>query len=315
MGLTLFCCTHKDTTLILHIQIKTVIFFQTKIMKISLEPTLTCVAKLEVDTNADHTRKKRERRHKMFLDHKGLTTGKASCLGGKLLHCGRRVEQQNYWCETIGSHGGQEKSESWKGGANGEGIMKTKKSKIYHLQKGRDAQVRWSSVCAGLCIRLPSLRSSVDDALQMGHTAKQWWVENVSVFLNHKQKSFLKFYNSILSYLKRHFNSTERRYNGKNTGMNLWIWDTLNQHILAHLTEEWHWVLPLVHGTLASFVPTSLLLNPLHHPEERKRNRSLVKSRLNGKTLLAHMQQAKREHSSSKKLWQCKRMKAHPTVS
>lgn len=41
----------------------------------------------------------------MFLDHRGLTTGKASSLGSKLLHCDRRVEQQNYGCETIGSLG------------------------------------------------------------------------------------------------------------------------------------------------------------------------------------------------------------------
>lgn len=64
----------------------------------------------------------------MFLDHRGLTTGKASSLGGKLLHCGRRVEQQNYECETIGSHGDHKKVNREKGGGNGEGVMKTKNS-------------------------------------------------------------------------------------------------------------------------------------------------------------------------------------------
>lgn len=44
--------------------------------------------------------------HKGFKDHDGLTTGKESSLGGMLLHCGRRVEQQNYAYETTGSHGG-----------------------------------------------------------------------------------------------------------------------------------------------------------------------------------------------------------------
>lgn len=45
----------------------------------------------------------------MLLDHIRLTTGKASSLGGKLLHSGRRVEQHNYGHETIGSHGGVSK--------------------------------------------------------------------------------------------------------------------------------------------------------------------------------------------------------------
>lgn len=51
----------------------------------------------------------------MFLDHKGSTTGKASSLGSKHLRCDRRVEQQKYECETIGSYGGITKSEPWKG--------------------------------------------------------------------------------------------------------------------------------------------------------------------------------------------------------
>lgn len=45
-------------------------------------------------------------RHKMFLDHRGLTTRKASSLGGKLLHCSRRVKTQqlrNHW-QSWGGH-------------------------------------------------------------------------------------------------------------------------------------------------------------------------------------------------------------------
>lgn len=189
-----------------------------------------------------------------------------------------------------------------KGGGNGEDVMKTKNSKIYHLQKGRDVQVRWSSVCAGLCIHLPSLRSSVDDALRTGRTAKgRWGIKCKCVSKSKTKRPFESCSEEQLKYFfKRWLWHTESILKTKTQGLK-WIIVTTNQHILAHLTEEWRWVLPLVHGTLASFVPTSLLTNLLHHPEGRKRNTSLVRSRHGGKSSLAHIQQAKGEQSSSQK--------------
>ncbi len=90
--------------------------------------------------------------------------------------------------KTTGSHGSHKKVNHEKGGGNGQGVMKAKNNEIYHLQKGRDAQERWSSACAGLCIHLPALRSSVDGALQTGHTAKGRWVKRVSLFSKKKTK-------------------------------------------------------------------------------------------------------------------------------
>lgn len=52
------------------------------------------------------------------------------------------------------------------------GWWRKKRSKIYHLQKGQDAQVKWSSFGAAFCIHPPDLQSSVGDALQMGRTEK-----------------------------------------------------------------------------------------------------------------------------------------------
>lgn len=71
---------------------------------------------------------------KCSYDHKGLTSGKASSLGSQLLHCDRRVEH-----ERRGYH---KRINCEKGGVNGEGVMKKKQSKFYHLQKGQDAQER-----------------------------------------------------------------------------------------------------------------------------------------------------------------------------
>lgn len=59
---------------------------QTAIMEMNCEPTLTFVG------NSWKFIVGEKQRHKMYM-RKGLTTGKALSLGGKLLHCGRRVEQ------------------------------------------------------------------------------------------------------------------------------------------------------------------------------------------------------------------------------
>lgn len=68
-----------------------------------------------IGTNAVNILYRKHELHKTLLDHKGLTTGKASSLGSKLLHSGRRVEQQNYEQETISSHGGHQKVNREKG--------------------------------------------------------------------------------------------------------------------------------------------------------------------------------------------------------
>lgn len=65
-------------------------------------------------------------------------------------------------------------SEPWKGVRKWGSCDEDKNnSKFYHLQMGQDAQVRWSSVCAGLCIHLPALQSSVGGAPQTDHTRKR----------------------------------------------------------------------------------------------------------------------------------------------
>lgn len=55
-------------------------------MEMNCEPTLTFVG------NSWKFIVGEKQRHKMYM-RKGLTTGKVLSLGGKLLHCGRRVEQ------------------------------------------------------------------------------------------------------------------------------------------------------------------------------------------------------------------------------
>lgn len=87
VGFTLLYCTRKIIK-------KT---FQTGTLKINFEPILTFAAKLEGGTNVDHILGGKHTMSQTVLGPQRIDHEEGISLGGKLLHCGRRVKTAKLW--------------------------------------------------------------------------------------------------------------------------------------------------------------------------------------------------------------------------